>query len=626
MKTVNKTICILWILFYNILFGQTSLFNLSSITGSAGLNTEQLARYNVLIASESYTSINFITTGNVLTMADSGKININLPFILSGNIQLNVESSTYTNDSNFVWTGSFIADSLSARSYQYAKLTIMKNEGMFIGHFTFDNKSYEFADLTGGVQVLCQSKMLAGAGTGCGESLVNNNSSVVGSKPGENPCKNFTTKVLVLYTDQTLQSFSDINGVANLALQQLNDIWANSKIFNTLILASVKKITFNQNVTSDPLFDVTTLSNNSSVQALRSQFKADIVVLLVKDVYTFGGGTIFGVAKEIEANSSGAFCISQVNAATSGRFTFAHEIAYLYGARHDLDPSPSNGRGFIFQTGCNWFGFNCSTRKTLMVSPLGQNESRIDRVSNPSVNFMSKPTGNSFHNNADQITSKLEFVANFFADIVPKHGFLNGTRVFCSFSLYNITICDDPALFDYQWYSSSNSINWTAVGTNVPSFSISQPAFVKCVVTLKTSPFPVIYNFYVPPIKCNETVSRIGLPWRNISGSQTGTQSGKLMSAANVKIGDKPESVSLSIYPNPNNGDFTLDFYSEEQTNVKIVIADNMGRELEVVKDIQALSGFNQWNIKTISKLKHGMYFIKILGLQKPLVRTFVID
>lgn len=633
MKKFTKSIFILWILIYNPLFGQTSIFNISGITGTAGLNSEQLSKYNVLLASGSYTSINFINTGDLLTLADSGELNIHLPFIINENIVLKVENCNYTNDSNYTWVGSFMADSLSTESYQYAKLTMMKNKGLFIGHFTFDDKSYEYIDLTGGIQAFCESKMLAAGGTGCSDSIPTGHEEIIGSKPGDNPCKNFTTRVLFLYTDQTLQAFSDINGVATLGLQQLNDIWFNSQIYNKLYLAGIEKITFNQNVTNPPLNEVGSLSNNTYVQALRVQYKADIVVLLVKDLYILTDGTIVhGVAKENNANFAGAYCIVQVNSATSGRFTFAHEVSHLYGARHDIanDNTPGSAHGFIFFTGCNWLGNHCVERKTLMTLLVG-NESRIDRVSNPNLTFLSVPTGSSNADNASEISNSLEFVANFYPDAIPKYGWIKGHKISCFSATYNITICDDPELFNYQWYESVNGLNWTPTGANIPLLVHTGYKFIKCVVTLKTVPFPMIYTFQVPPIAgCLGSVNGIEFPRKNLATgpieAETENQYGRAISQASLSGINMNESITSNIYPNPNKGDFTLEFNSEEKTNLKITIFDYTGKELEIINAAETVKGFNQLNIKTLTKLNKGLYVIKVLGLQKPLVKTFVID
>ena len=74
--------------------------------------------------------------------------------------------------------------------------------------------------------------------------------------------------------------------------------------------------------------DVASLAANTNAQTLRDNFEADIVILFTSGNY----GSLFGVVNAIGPNDDNAYAIVQTGAATTGRFTFAHEVAHLCGS------------------------------------------------------------------------------------------------------------------------------------------------------------------------------------------------------------------------------------------------------------------------------------------------------
>ena len=71
-------------------------------------------------------------------------------------------------------------------------------------------------------------------------------------------------------------------------------------------------------------------------------------------------------------------------------------------------------------------------------------------------------------------------------------------------------------------------------------------------------------------------------------------------------------SLKMQVYPNPNDGNFTVGFYLNKISNVKIVIQDANGKQIEnrVLKQLQ--SGENTFSKKIKGLMNGGIYFITI--------------
>ncbi|MFT7156641.1 MAG: hypothetical protein ACI8Q1_001656 [Parvicella sp.] len=71
--------------------------------------------------------------------------------------------------------------------------------------------------------------------------------------------------------------------------------------------------------------------------------------------------------------------------------------------------------------------------------------------------------------------------------------------------------------------------------------------------------------------------------------------------------------VDLNLYPNPSNGQFELEFVMEEAGEVSYQIFD-LGGKLITQSKLPFGEGVQQWTIKEQSKLRPGLYSLKIKG------------
>ncbi|WP_243664793.1 M12 family metallo-peptidase [Rhodothermus marinus] len=188
-------------------------------------------------------------------------------------------------------------------------------------------------------------------------------------------CSPEVVRVLVLYTPEAAQG-RDIDGIIYAALNDANQAYRNSQI-NNLELRLVHKQSFNFTLTTNIVSDRENFITDPQAQALRDQYQADVVVLLMTQNYPDGsigiaGGILSGQTgnqlRNIPEINQRAYALVHVDYATGSYYTLAHEIGHIQGARHH--PEDDNyccpevgipyGRGHRF-TKRSCFLFFCDT-------------------------------------------------------------------------------------------------------------------------------------------------------------------------------------------------------------------------------------------------------------------------
>lgn len=154
---------------------------------------------------------------------------------------------------------------------------------------------------------------------------------------------------------------ANINNRIALAIAQTNQALLNSNVVpqNARVVLSGSALLPGFTETERIGDDVATYAARSDVQTTRTITQSDLMILLTNGPY----GS-YGVVRAIGPQFATSFGIVQTGAATTGRFTFAHEVAHLFGARHnDHEAIPVYAKGYIFNTG--WFIFT-KRRYTIM--------------------------------------------------------------------------------------------------------------------------------------------------------------------------------------------------------------------------------------------------------------------
>ncbi|MBX3163351.1 MAG: zinc-dependent metalloprotease [Bacteroidetes bacterium] len=589
-----------------------SLFTYLADVTPEDLTADQDTMYQKLLNHNMYSSINFVSIGNIVEKTPYGKMLINLPFLYCNNTKFVMSQVEYNDENNFTWIGnSFVYDDTLC---SYGTITLLKDNGFLIGNMNLEDKSYAIFDLTGGVQVVCETDRSLYSESSCASHDDQDTTEIiVGAK---DPCRDGKSKVLVLYTTNAQKALANntaaVQAVANSAITQLNQNWANSKIDNKLSIVATLPLSFTEG--SDINNDMITLKSSQAVQTLRNQYQAEIVVLLTRKDYYYWQGIYnskkyFGLAGKVGVTSSGdAFVISDIFTAFSGAYyTFTHEINHLFGARHD-DNCAGTTCAHLFKTGAT-LGLGGKKRSTV-TSNIYTDRTLIEHTSNPNVKFMNVPTGTSSHNNAAKVNSMQYQLGEIYADPVPPtFDFMAFKGCSLPYWQAGVAICNG-SLFTYKWFVSQNGYSWTQVGTGqtVNFIAPYKSGLIKCEV--RNSANTLIFSkqkHYSHFLGCMGFVNR--------TDETTGIEK-------NIKSNN-----SLVCIPNPNNGSFDIELNSAETENeVNIVITDITGKVVkEVYKGVIPV-GKKHITVNGQQKLAAGVYFLKVSGKTLNLVSKVIIE
>jgi len=89
-----------------------------------------------------------------------------------------------------------------------------------------------------------------------------------------------------------------------------------------------------------------------------------------------------------------------------------------------------------------------------------------------------------------------------------------------------------------------------------------------------------------------------------------------------VGVADVGEPYELNVYPNPNNGQFTVEANLGSHTDVTLVVRDVVGRELMQTERIEGVSSFRR--TFDISHLANGIYYVQVAGSGGMTVRPVI--
>lgn len=202
-------------------------------------------------------------------------------------------------------------------------------------------------------------------------------------------------KVLVAYTDAVESNYGgNILGLVTLAVEETNQAYLNSDIDARVVLSRSVKTGYagSGNTSTDVNALVAGTDPDIAIlHDLRDEYSADVVVLLAE--YSNACGQV----KTIGVGASEAFAVSDWTCAT-GNYTFGHEIAHLFGARHNNDPNSTP-----FAYGHGYLGPSNAWRTIMGVGSTCSWCTRIQHFSNPNINYSGSPTGTSSWNDVARV-------------------------------------------------------------------------------------------------------------------------------------------------------------------------------------------------------------------------------
>lgn len=223
-------------------------------------------------------------------------------------------------------------------------------------------------------------------------------------------------RILQVYTPEAVAELGGQNSANDRAaffIAQSNTAFANNALAVRFESAGVRFASQGQSTNvSDTLLSRIKGTNDGWYDAYstteRDSTAADLVTLVVRDrLQTSSGALLCGQAAAIGASAANGFFVQNH---TCSSFTFVHEAAHLFGARHDNDPNNtpfSFGHGYVNSAG------NFRTIMAVNSNP----QPRIGYFSTTDQSFVSggvsRPLGTSTRNNERVMRERAAAMAAF---------------------------------------------------------------------------------------------------------------------------------------------------------------------------------------------------------------------
>ncbi len=200
-------------------------------------------------------------------------------------------------------------------------------------------------------------------------------------------------RILVAYTDDADVNLADPVSFCQSCIDATNTAYANSSVYFRCEMAVAILETYAESLnsaTDKVRFHDTSDGYMDDVHDYRTYFDADMCILITENLQAGICGEAYTVANSTYTDP---FCVVTRGCAV-GNLSFPHELAHLYGCRHDPyvdnNSSPySYGHGYVYFAGL-W--------RTIMAyndycDDNGSSCTRIQYFSNPAVSYNSHATG-----------------------------------------------------------------------------------------------------------------------------------------------------------------------------------------------------------------------------------------
>ncbi len=569
---------------------------------SLNLTKIQTSKLKKLEANPVYKNINFVRMGKIENFISNGELEINIPGQKESFIAL-VKEFDYYSETEYIWKGNIID--------YYGNVVIFCQDGKIFGHIVIENHEFEiqtFENNTIFIEIDTEYVLKSKCGNYNDHEEEKEHEEVY-EKIQDNKSNSGLVRILVLYTSNAQNAVSNISQTAILSVNQINDALDNSNITYSQLhvqRAKTKYLSFNEN-SSDIVGDVNRLKNNSVAQNYRNQYQADLVVLLTDGNYP----GIAGIVADIGPNDSHAYAIVEADYATSN-LTFAHEVAHLFGGRHQNDPNGTYEHGHYFTTG--WLFWKKYHRTIL--GTYSNTYNRIQYYSNPDVEYKNKPTGTSASNDvAKKIRTTRYTVENFRPYNPPFNVYISGPVKATNSGTYTWrAIVTGGSASSYLWKYSYDGINYNGTFGTTQSITASMPynrdLFLKLIATSTAGTQDIDYHVTIntnghPLHERTETI----IDTTNVLITKN-SKSENISNKNNTAINGIEINPLVRIYPNPANTKTNFQYYIENDDEVIITITNIDGKLIDkFVENVN--QGINNKEID-VSKYQNGVYFITV--------------
>jgi len=512
-----------------------------------------------------------------------------------------VEAVTTT---NYNWMGELF----NTCGEKVGDITLVNREGKISGHFETYNDSWELVALGGNLAILQQLDMEAFTQPECGVSEPSEQSL---NPPQHNVSPRSTgpdcnVRVLVVFGTAAEVGGFDVEQMAELAISQTNQAFANSAVDQQVVLAGVEQVSFSS--TTDIEDDLNSLVDDNEVQQLRDDFDADIVVYISNNGVYDAAGLAF-----LFPPAAFAYAIVQRDNATS-TFTFAHELGHLFGCNHqqcNLTQTDACTGNFGFNHGfrysyqiCvpNFIKLPVSRSTTMHV--LQSSRPRRLRFSNPDVFEGGVATGVQNTNDNARVIEDNGCTVSCFIQESPLTASITGPNFGSAGQSIMLQSNVEGGIPPYQyiWQMGTDGINYpNQVGTGP---NLTYTLFF---------PGPSKFLFFRLKVVSSD-------------GQEVFAFKPVLVFFALVGGGgsESQSAVLMGSYPNPAQNGTMVEFQVLEQTEIKLELLDGKGNVVAVLAEGEHEVGSYKSRVES-AFLQNGVYHCRLLAKDGVQTKSIVV-
>ncbi|MCC6410552.1 MAG: T9SS type A sorting domain-containing protein [Saprospiraceae bacterium] len=548
-----------------------------------------------------------ITLRDLLQSSEDGLVQVQFPLCTCGDVIFKTVFAEYENANNYRWEG--VVETTDTVGCIDGYLTLVARNGRRFGHLALDGEFYEIQEVASGKHAFSKISFQGFSGNECGVFSNDTSNLITAENRTEEQCE---VRVLVLYNQSTIDLEGSVEAVedrAFMSLFQTRTALSNSMVSENdvrIVLAGVEQIP--NHVQTEPIAEdeIDNLKLLQFVTEMRDDRGADLVVFLTGDDYDGRSGNgeidILGYAQTLDLVAEDAYALVEAGPAASAQFTFAHEVAHLFGCRHDISDDSFEGimHAYSFNIG-RWP--NVKSRSTVLwVSRINNNPPppRTLHFSNPDVKYRGTYTGTEEQeNNAQQFRNTACTVADFVSgEENPVSIGIEGYKWICpcDLAILNGVIYGGvPGIYAYEWtISTDGGLTYGSVQGTGTGFQIEAPCtlgdYIRVRLQVTDPNSNVYYSFAVV---------------RAVNDPEDGQPCIHLRKETEDLVN------AFKISPNPATNQIAIEVYIEEVNQILIEITSVSGQVIFQHNLSNIVKGWNKVIID-VSAFQPGGYFCRM--------------
>ena len=562
-----------------------------------------------------YKNIEFVKIGELTDFINNGVLTFKIPNN-NGKFKAKVKEFKYVSQKDFVWKGNLID--------QYGSITIISEKGCVFGYIAINNQYYEIQNFEGKNVFVEIDHDYASKykDTKVKESKINNILKSSSEASTSETTNTGIVRVLVLYTAGAQASVANIYNTATIAVSQFNEALRSSDILSnqlTITLAGTSYIDFTETPYS-PSYDLGRIKNDPQAQALRTSFQADVVVLLVDDVYWPVAG-LSPIGPPVWSHE--AYNMVVASCATAN-YTFTHEIAHLFGCRHQYSDDNYGPYEHAYSFTSGWWIWK-KYWKTVMHNELGDDGyTRILAFSNPNVEHWNNATGTPENNNARKLVEESITLENLRPYIAPPSVYISGPHRGDNLGTYtwSAAVTGGQSPYTYQWQFSLNGYDYYEFGygqTVTGELPYNSDLYLQIIMT--DAQQNIAYDWF---LTVNSDASSGGVEEMSLMSSKSANKTDKNINKLD-EVSIKTSTSDLNLYPNPAQSVIAVKYFVGHSGKVKISIINSLGVVVKYLELSKPTSGMYEEKIQ-LESLQNGLYYLQIKSENKEAVQTVIIS